>query len=142
MPTNHKSMSMAPYMTYGKKTISFVLNENKAPQKGLKTNEGQEYEDTLCITEENAFSNEINPIKLADIGWCSDYKLSKMLALQIQNVMEGVLDPESVFGSPSSMSLIDECFLWFTKSALMKSKNFKDFPLANLGPCLIGILGL
>ena len=49
-----------------------------------------------------------------------------MLALQIQNVMEGVLDPESVFGSPSSMSLIDECFLWFTKSALMKSKNFKN----------------
>ena len=50
-----------------------------------------------------------------------------MLALQIQNVMEGVLDPGSVFASPPSKSLIDECFLWFTKSAvLMKSQNFKN----------------
>ena len=35
----------------------------------------------LCETEENEFKNEINPIKLADLGWCEDYKLIKIYNL-------------------------------------------------------------
>ena len=27
------------------------------------------HEESLCITEENRFQNEINPIKLADLEW-------------------------------------------------------------------------
>lgn len=36
----------------------------------------------MCATEENQFNNEINPIKLADIGWCEVYKLSKLIKVQ------------------------------------------------------------
>jgi hypothetical protein len=52
-------------------------------------NQEKVYEDTLCITEENTYSNQINPIKLADIGWCNDYKLSKLLAYQTMGLIEG-----------------------------------------------------
>ena len=34
-----------------------------------KNNKEQYYEESLCITEENRFQNEINPIKLADLEW-------------------------------------------------------------------------
>jgi hypothetical protein len=40
-------------------------------------------EQSLCITEENRFQNEINPIKLADLGWGDSYKLEKLIRNQI-----------------------------------------------------------
>ena len=52
--------------------------------------------DTLCVTEENNFKNEINPIKLGDIDWCNDYKLSKLLLYQLQNIKKS--SPEELFG--------------------------------------------
>jgi hypothetical protein len=49
-----------------------------AKDKSMQNLDNQR-EDSLCITEENRFQNEINPIKLADLGWVDDYKLEKLL---------------------------------------------------------------
>lgn len=43
-------------------------------------------EESLCVTEENRFENQVNPIKLAYLEWGDNYKLEKLLAQQIQNV--------------------------------------------------------
>lgn len=76
------------------------------------------YEEALCETEENVFSNEINPIKLADLDWSNDYKLSKLYALQTQNILEMRLVPEQIFGSLRLMDRmqIEECFIWFNNA--------------------------
>ena len=58
------------------------VSPSKATDK-KKTSEPAPYEEVLCETEEATFQNEINPIKLADIDWTNDYKLSKLVALQV-----------------------------------------------------------
>ncbi len=40
----------------------------------------------MCVTEENQFRNEINPIRLADIGWCEAYKLAKLIKVQRKGI--------------------------------------------------------
>ena len=67
-----------PYQTFEKKQIGVSIKE-KISQINNPEEEKIVYEQTLCVTEENHFLNEINPIKLADIDWCSDYKLTKLL---------------------------------------------------------------
>jgi hypothetical protein len=60
----------------------------QAPDNGSNNNRSihnksdnfyKDEQQSLCITEENRFQNEINPIKLADLGWGDDYKLDKLL---------------------------------------------------------------
>ena len=77
----------------------------------------QEMEE-LCETEENEFKNEINPIKLADLGWCEDYKLIKIYCLQRHQYRDGFLQAENtVFGGfGAAIEDLDECFLWFTNA--------------------------
>jgi len=69
-------------------------------------------EQSLCVTEENRFQNEINPIKLADLGWGDDYKLDKLMRHQNKLVDDGKFDPDSYFGGIDSFDL-DEAFMWF-----------------------------
>ena len=85
-------------------------------------------EQSLCITEENRFQNEINPIKLADLGWGDDYKLDKLMRQQIKMVEERNFDPDTYFGGVDSFD-IEEAFMWFDIASkdidvqLMKRKS-------------------
>ena len=49
------------------------------------------------MTEENQFQNEINPIKLADIGWCETYKIGKLFKVQRAGIDQGWVRPENIF---------------------------------------------
>ncbi|CDW89659.1 UNKNOWN [Stylonychia lemnae] len=68
-------------------------------------------EDSLCITEENRFQNEINPIKLADLDWGDQYKLDKLMKQQIKQIREGKFDPNTYFYYDQEQ--IEEAFSWF-----------------------------
>lgn len=70
------------------------------------------HEESLCITEENRYDNQINPIKLADLGWGDDYKLDKLIRQQAQSVSEGKFDPEAFFGGVPPEE-IEEAFSTF-----------------------------
>ena len=76
-----------------------MYNFLQVPMDAHAKDKSQDYqrEDSLCITEENRFQNEINPIKLADLGWVDDYKLEKLLRQQIRQVSEGKFDPDQYF---------------------------------------------
>lgn len=54
--------------------------DKKSNNQSMINNDHHNFnEDSLCITEENRFQNEINPIKLADLGWGDEYKLAKLI---------------------------------------------------------------
>ena len=81
-------------------------NDSKDKSQDLK-----DREDSLCITEENRFQNEINPIKLADLGWVDDYKLERLLRQQIKAVADGRFDPDQYFcNDPDD---VESAFMWF-----------------------------
>lgn len=81
-------------------------------KKGEHSSVNEVEEQSLCITEENRFQNEINPIKLADLGWGDDYKLDKLMRQQIKMVEDGNFDPDALFGGVDSFDL-EEAFMWF-----------------------------
>ena len=71
-------MKKIPYKTFEKK--SFAQLPSCSPPR-IQEEEIPHQVEELCETEENEFKNEINPIKLADLGWCEDYKLIKIYNL-------------------------------------------------------------
>jgi hypothetical protein len=55
--------------------------KDKSSDKKSNRSKNNEFfrEESLCITEENRYENQVNPIILADLGWSDDYKLDKLM---------------------------------------------------------------